>query len=983
MVTHVTDWHNPRTVEQDSRYKEVNGGVCYSFFDLNNIKLDNQSKYAYQRFLQGGGWKGGTCNKRASPVIYASNYGFNIPSSAKINYVEVEQRMQQSSGNQNLKTNFIRLKTTTSTTDFGSGKDISIHPYWKIAPHWSDKSTEVTEAKCGFKLTPQLINSPNFGQVIQAIGSKYQLVNPRISNLRIRVSYDVVGSKYDPKNHGTWDIYAKLQETGNQRLSMDLVEIDPKNPNRKPYATLEIYYVENKVNGVYPGATTPVVTITGKGAEYRIGSKQQQSLVLPTHVVGTQKTKQTLLKDTVDIYPKQATEDGYIRVTYMENNEEQYIDVKLPVDEPEESDGTTAINPKTLENGSQHCVLIGNTFDDCWAGYGGGYYLTDKSTYVDKSLFINPRMPEEWSYIHCPLGRRGFYKDDNGVSQHKCEDGTILRLLIPTIALNGLSSVANVPTTTEIKVLSTKQDIMSNVPVQISIPDLNIGNTVTTNSKGIAQFTYTPSKSGNYPITAHIIRSNTYKEGTTTTSITVARNTTRLVLTGDKTTTTIDSPITLTAVLTDKQANVVDGQVVIFSDENDEIGRATTTNGIAHLTYTPSQAGTKTFTAKTEQNDTYTNSTSNQITLQSTKITTSLAVTPTQATTPPGTSTEITVTLKDTANNPLPSQSVDIYNGTTKLSTVTTATDGTAKYNYTSSTVGTATISAKYETTTKYEGTTSNNTTITIAKINTAITLSASTTSPTVNTSTTLTAKLTTSTGTPISGQNITFYNGTTSIGTGTTNTSGQVAISYTPTSAGSYTISAKNTSTATYVQSTSNTVTLTAIYLTIEDMCTNTSQWVARSGSSNQPSISTVDGSTCVLAPAPSGGGGDIVWNHAIPTTGKYTLEAELYNNYYFGYLALGFSNKGDGVLSYSNEDNYHWQKNGQIVISKAPIPVNSWFTLKCSFDNGNLVSVKYNDTTYTPTASNYSISDCPYFFISSWGATLACRHIKLTQTG
>lgn len=116
-----TGYKNPLTVAQDSR-REVNGGnhTCYAFSNLDNIK-NNDNTYAYIPS------SGGIDSLRASPVIYAYNYNFQIPLDAKITKVEVLPVVQQSNGKNygnvtQIKT--VKLKTGASTTDYGVGNNL-------------------------------------------------------------------------------------------------------------------------------------------------------------------------------------------------------------------------------------------------------------------------------------------------------------------------------------------------------------------------------------------------------------------------------------------------------------------------------------------------------------------------------------------------------------------------------------------------------------------------------------------------------------------------------------------------------------------------------------------------------------------------------------------------------------------------------------------------------------------------------------------
>ena len=116
-----TGWKSPLTVAQDSR-REVNGGnhTCYAFSNLDNIK-NNDDTYA---FIPSSG---GIDSLRASPVVYAYNYNFQIPLDAKITKVEVLPVVQQSNGKNYgnvTQVRTVKLKTGASTTDYGVGNNL-------------------------------------------------------------------------------------------------------------------------------------------------------------------------------------------------------------------------------------------------------------------------------------------------------------------------------------------------------------------------------------------------------------------------------------------------------------------------------------------------------------------------------------------------------------------------------------------------------------------------------------------------------------------------------------------------------------------------------------------------------------------------------------------------------------------------------------------------------------------------------------------
>ncbi len=174
-----------------------------------------------------------------------------------------------------------------------------------------------------------------------------------------------------------------------------------------------------------------------------------------------------------------------------------------------------------------------------------------------------------------------------------------------------------------------------------------------------------------------------------------------------------------------------------------------------------------------------------------------------------GQSVMLTATV--TSSGGTPGGTVTFYNGSTSLGTGTLNSSGAATLATTALPVGGNSLTASYGVTAKYAASTSTATTATVTAATTTTTLSASPTSASYGQSVTLTATVTSSGGTPTG--TVTFYDGSTSLGTGTLNSSGVATLlATTSLPVGSDSVTAGYNATTDYAASVSSAVTLTMI---------------------------------------------------------------------------------------------------------------------------------------------------------------------------
>ena len=143
--------------------------------------------------------------------------------------------------------------------------------------------------------------------------------------------------------------------------------------------------------------------------------------------------------------------------------------------------------------------------------------------------------------------------------------------------------------------------------------------------------------------------------------------------------------------------------------------------------------------------------------------------------------------------------------GSSTLGTDETDSSGVATYTVTASSSGSNNFTAVYE------SHSSNTVSVVVSKLTTSTSLSLGSSSIIVGSSTTGSATVT-SGGAGVSGLTVTFYDGSTSLGTGTTNSSGVATYTLSGLSVGSHSITAVVTATDTYDTSTSSASTLTVL---------------------------------------------------------------------------------------------------------------------------------------------------------------------------
>lgn len=309
-----TGWKTPNTVVQDARWKVVNGGTANKWVDLRRLTERTQNLKHYAEI-----GRYGTAAARASPVIYLSNYGFNIPWNATITKVTIECTVKEGKTNEGIKTKTLKLKTGPSTTDWGVGKNKAKSDRWTCRSNpWTVQTYSFSPQDWGVPLSPQVVNNSNFGAVFQCVGLDNYTVShgtwgiysrnynhwslPLVNRIRMNVEYSVPHSVTSAER-------GKFGLTPAPYLSSNSLNIS--NPNTPIILTISYKHILGE-NGKYNSGETPVTKVTS--STLKIGGSKLSSYTVPTIKVPTE-TESSTYTTTVKIYPSLTTGEHTIIVS--------------------------------------------------------------------------------------------------------------------------------------------------------------------------------------------------------------------------------------------------------------------------------------------------------------------------------------------------------------------------------------------------------------------------------------------------------------------------------------------------------------------------------------------------------------------------------------------------------------------------------------------------------------------------------------------
>lgn len=258
-------------------------------------------------------------------------------------------------------------------------------------------------------------------------------------------------------------------------------------------------------------------------------------------------------------------------------------------------------------------------------------------------------------------------------------------------------------------------------------------------------------------------------------------------LSANHTSITVGGSVVFSAFVEDTDGEPLEGLTVSFYRDGVSLGSGVSDDtGMVQLTVSSWSVGSFTCTASCQ------GVSSSGVTVTVSKITSTISLSAVSSTISVGDSPQLTGTLSVGSG-----ESVKIYLGDVLVDTVTTGTNGAFSFTGSAtSTSGSLTFKAVYDGDSTHSSVTSSNVVITVSDVTPVVsTVSLSSDKSVLSAydseSAVLSATVLDGSSNPMSGETVTFYNGSTSMGTATTNSSGIATKSYSSTGAGDVTFKA------------------------------------------------------------------------------------------------------------------------------------------------------------------------------------------------
>ena len=339
---------------------------------------------------------------------------------------------------------------------------------------------------------------------------------------------------------------------------------------------------------------------------------------------------------------------------------------------------------------------------------------------------------------------------------------------------------------------------------------------------------------------------------------------TSTVLSTSPKTSVYGQPVTLTATVTSSSGSPTGS--VIFYNGSASLGSASLSTGVASVSVASLPAGSDSITATYEGSSTFAPSTSSPMIETVTQASTSTVLSSSASTVGTGQSVTFTASVSSKYGGAT-SGSVTFYSGSQSLGTATLSA-GTAALTTSFSSVGTYSITAQYGGDFNNTGSTS-----TVLKEKVAVSTTTGLTSSLnpafVGQTIIFTATVSSSSGLPPNGEIITFYNGTSILGTSPLS-AGVATFATSSLAAGTYSVTASYPGDSTFASSTSPVLTQTVKF-------TTKSATTTALGSSLNPS--TYGQKVSLTASVTSAGGsvptGKVTFSWSIYTLGTATLNS------------------------------------------------------------------------------------------------------------
>lgn len=428
---------------------------------------------------------------------------------------------------------------------------------------------------------------------------------------------------------------------------------------------------------------------------------------------------------------------------------------------------------------------------------------------------------------------------------------------------------------------------------------------------------------------------------------------TALTLSASSSTVTVNDSITLTATLTASYddetlvnvdlSGVLQNATIKFYEGSTLKGTATTnSSGVATYIYTPTTGGSKTLKAVFDGTENFQDAESTGVSITVNKIQSYISLLSSANSIVAGTALTLYGVLMDDDNEYIPNASVKLYNGNTLLDTLTTDSVGAYTTTLSNLTVGSYSFKTTYEGSDVYQNVTSSTKSITVTAApepdSISLTSNKSILSYADSESATLTATVLDDNNNPLEGETVTFYNGSTSMGTATTNSSGVATKSYSSSGAGDVSFTAQVRSLV------SETYELEDCYY-FDPQTTNKNRYTVTSGGANISYSS--DGVTITGTQATD----SLVKNTALTLPNSYSAEVTLTK--LSGYTAGGQTQYGGLCFDNCLIDMHSGQIN---IYTLSPIAllttinqgVSQGDVLKIEMDNGTM-KIYINDVLKT----------------------------------
>lgn len=258
---------------------------------------------------------------------------------------------------------------------------------------------------------------------------------------------------------------------------------------------------------------------------------------------------------------------------------------------------------------------------------------------------------------------------------------------------------------------------------------------------------------------------------------------------------------------------------VTFYDGAHPAGTATLQSGTAAFTFTGLAGGAHSLTASYagDANNNSGNSAAQSVTVNPAATTLTLAASATSVSA--SSSVTLSATVSHSVGSAAPTGSVTFYDGVTALGSATPNASGTATLATSSLSGGAHTITASYAGDANYAASRAGSVTVTVAALTaTTTTVTSSAAGAAFGTPLTFTAAVVHASGSAVPTGKITFFDGTSMLGTSSLASSGSATITLSTLAIGSHSITAQYSGDANYASSTTTaalTVTVTAVSTT------------------------------------------------------------------------------------------------------------------------------------------------------------------------